>query len=190
MAFRARDQAPRPEGSTRPHRRRRGRTRTNPGKSSPHAGRSPLSSFTGDNYEGHQQGSSRGVTSADPGGVGTAGGHGPGPVRFYSATAQPHRGAARNEGAGAWRLRPAFQQVARGQQRICGRRAWRPRDRRAHQWSDGRADSDRRAAGNQQTHPLRSQHQLPWRPHVRELRFPPGNIDRRSAEDRREHAKF
>jgi hypothetical protein len=53
--------------------------------------------------------------------------------------------------------------------------SWRPGDRRAHQWNDGRADPNRRAAGNQQTHPLRGQHQLPWRPHVRELRLPPGD---------------
>src|SRR5262249_7560697 len=95
--FRARDQAPGPEGSARPHRRRRA---NEPREILVSRRQIPSSSFTGDDYEGHQQGSSRGVKSPDPGGVGTAGGHGPGPVRFYSATAQPHRGAARDEGAG------------------------------------------------------------------------------------------
>jgi hypothetical protein len=44
---------------------------------------------TGGNYERHQQGSSRGVKSSDPGGVGTARGAGPGSARLYSATAHP-----------------------------------------------------------------------------------------------------
>src|SRR5882757_5760332 len=65
----------------------------------------------GGNYERHQQGSSRGVKSSDPGGVGTARGAGPGSAGLYSATAQPHRSAARNEGASTWHLRPAFEQA-------------------------------------------------------------------------------
>jgi len=118
--------------------------------------------------KGHSRQLTR-VKSSDPGGVGTARGWSPGRTGFYSPrSTPPGRGSKR--GAGAWRLRLLSSRPPEDNSALWWA-SWRPRDRRAHQWSDGRADPDRRGQVTNQNPSLRG-HTNTMAAKRRELRLP------------------